>query len=153
MPSSTHKKSKNKLITNYSNNFSEKYSKFTKEKLFSSTPKKASMSSSGVLSPRTAVQSKQSKDKRRQESPYARSQKININMEIKNLNIYKYLNENNSNGPTQKKKKLHKKTISCLKKSPEKEASKIQAAHQSQEDKKIQKQSINHFKHQKAKSQ
>ena len=30
LPSSSHKKTKSKLMTNYSNNFSEKYSKFTK---------------------------------------------------------------------------------------------------------------------------
>lgn len=92
MPSSSHKKSKGKLMTNYSNNFSEKYAKFTKEKLFSSSSKKPSMSSSGLLSPRTAAPSRQSKEKRRHDSPYSRSQKININMEIKNLNIYKCLN-------------------------------------------------------------
>ncbi len=43
--------------------------------------------------------------------PFPKSQKININMEIKNLNIF---GNNSAANITSKKKKLHKKTISCL---------------------------------------
>lgn len=41
---------------------------------------------------------------------YEKNPKININMEIKNLNIF----GNNSVAQDSKKKKLHKKTISAL---------------------------------------
>lgn len=52
-------------------------------------------------------------------------------MEIKHLNIYKYLNDNsNSSTCLKKKKKLHKKTISCLNKSPEKEVIKFNDIHE-----------------------
>ena len=36
----SHKKSKSKQFTSNTNNFSEKYMMYTKEKIFSSTPKK-----------------------------------------------------------------------------------------------------------------
>jgi hypothetical protein len=53
--------------------------------------------------------------KKRIASPYnSKSQKININMEIKNFNIFNAPNENPSVTKDLRKKKLHKKTISCL---------------------------------------
>jgi hypothetical protein len=42
----------------------------------------------------------------------SKPQKININMEIKNLNIFGATSSTNNLHST--KKKLHKKTISCL---------------------------------------
>lgn len=59
--SNSHKKQKSKLLTNSSNNFSEKYVKFTKEKLFSNTPKKVSSPTAGFISPRAGKNSKISK--------------------------------------------------------------------------------------------
>lgn len=48
-------------------------------------------------------------------SPYKqKSQKININMEIKNFNIYNNPVLENNSTKDLRKKKLHKKTISCL---------------------------------------
>lgn len=53
--------------------------------------------------------------KKKLESPYVgRNQKININMEIKNFNIYSSTNNEVLSTKDPKKKKLHKKTISCL---------------------------------------
>ena len=104
-----HKKSKSRQFTNTSNNFSEKYIMYTKEKMFASTPKRPQTPKKEIFSPRQPKDISQSK-KSKYSSPYnAKSQKININMEIKNFNIY-----GSSNEPTVKKKKLHKKTISCL---------------------------------------
>lgn len=105
-----HKKSKSRQFTNTSNNFSQKYIMYTKEKMFASTPKKPQTPKREIFSPRNAKDISQSR-KSKYPSPYnSKSQKININMEIKNFNIYGSTNE----GPNIKKKKLHKKTISCL---------------------------------------
>lgn len=93
------------------NNFSEKYLLYTRERKFL-TPKKQhhqrndskeSVSKKDLLSKfdRNPVNL----------IGYQKSPKININMEIKNLNIF----GNHSTLPNEpRKKKLHKKTISAL---------------------------------------
>jgi hypothetical protein len=96
------------------NHFSEKYIQYTKEKMTVPTPKRPMTPNLYAVSPREiGMQSK----KKRTVSPYhGKSQKININMEIKNLNVYGTSQQQNN----LKKKKLHKKTISCLSSIPQK---------------------------------
>jgi hypothetical protein len=124
----SHKKTKSKQLTQCSNNFSEKYFQHTKEKTFTSTPKKTHLARE-LGSPRDSRNFKNefSSSKKRLESPYAaRNQKININMEIKNFNIYSSSNNSEQPGPKDpKKKKLHKKTISCLNNIMQKEPIKL----------------------------
>lgn len=48
----SHKKSKTKQVIKPSNNFSEKYFQFTKDKYFASTPKKSNHQAKDIASPR-----------------------------------------------------------------------------------------------------
>jgi hypothetical protein len=119
----THKKSKSKLTSPSSNNFSEKYLQLTKERTFANTPKKSSQGHKEMVSPRDSRDWKNDgfSSKKKLETPYAsRNQKININMEIKNFNIYSSNTNENTANKELKKKKLHKKTVSCLNNAPHK---------------------------------
>ena len=84
----SHKKSKSKQFSGNINNFSEKYMMYTKDKMFSSTPKKAQTPQKEFFSPRNGRNATSSR-KNKHCSPFqSKGQKININMEIKNFNIY-----------------------------------------------------------------
>lgn len=102
------------LGSSKNNNFSEKYFLYTRERKFL-TPKKASgqKSDSKESITKKEVLIKYERNPLNLAS-YQKTPKININMEMKNLNIF-----GNSNIPNDsKKKKLHKKTISALGKHP-----------------------------------
>lgn len=91
---------------------------YTKETNFGgSTPKKIRTPTKKLHSPREVVLGR----KRKISSPFtaSKSNKININMEIKNFNVYgpSHMQHSTFNEHEQskiKKKKLHKKTISAL---------------------------------------
>lgn len=87
----TQKKSKLKPGVKITNNFSEKYFQFTKDKGFAATPKKSHHLNKDITSPRDSRDWKNeaTSSKKKIVSPYnTKSQKININMEIKNFNIF-----------------------------------------------------------------
>lgn len=113
-----------------SHNFSDKYLKYTKDRSFLTPKKVLHKSNSSILKKQgesltrpdltiskteSGVDRSEQHVKHRQVSgtgDYLKTAKININMEIKNLNIFSP--SGSGSALNTGKKKLHKKTISCM---------------------------------------
>lgn len=103
-PSSRPKSKLSPAPVNKNNNFSEKYLRYTGSRKFLTPKKTVLFSESKDMGPSRS-------ELREQHFVLQKPQKISINMEIKNLNIFGPSTLQSGEG---KKKKLHKKTISAL---------------------------------------